>query len=99
MAAIPATRCFDHFVEIVRTRRWINVEESEKAQRPFLVADEIFERKHVFLRLQSIELIDIIRVGFKSLQALLEVNSGSSEVMRSKAVVWIAQEESDAFVN
>src|SRR5437763_13264114 len=45
------------------------------------------------------ELIDVIGVGFKSFQALLKVHSRSSEIMRSKAVVWIAQQQRDAFVN
>src|SRR5437868_5758137 len=99
MAAIPGTRRFDHFVELVRARRWINVEESKKAHRFVLVADEIFEVEDAFLRLQGIELIDVIGIRFKSLQPLLKVHSRASEVMGSKAVTWIAQQQRDSFVN
>src|SRR6476646_1354682 len=99
MAAIPTTRRFYHFGKIVRSRAGINVEEAEKAQCSFLVANEIFEIEHTFLRFEGIELSDVMGVGFKLLQALLKVHSRASEVVRSKAVVWIAQQQRDPFVN
>jgi hypothetical protein len=37
MTTIPATRCSDHFVEIVRSHGGINVEEAEKAKCALLV--------------------------------------------------------------
>ena len=100
MAAIPGTRRFYHFTKIVDPRADINVEKAKKGQCALLVVDEILEKEHTFSSFfQGIELDDVNGVGFKSFKTFPKVDACASEIMRGEAVVWIPQQQGDAFVN